>query len=173
MIARRIVLTLSLVAVLGACTSSSDSGSGGSDSGSATTTSVADTTATSSAPTSSTLDPTTTLAAPTTTPPATAAPTVAPTTPPCRNVAEVPVGLATTEPPVVDIRRGDCGPGVTQIQDYLGGKGFPVAVDGAFGLNTETAVRSFQAAVGLTVDGIVGTWTFIALISDDYDPNEA
>jgi len=34
-------------------------------------------------------------------------------------------------------------------------------------------VRSFQAAVRLPVDGIVGTWTFIALISDDYDPSAA
>jgi hypothetical protein len=39
----------------------------------------------------------------------------------------------------------------------------PRGVDGKFGSNTQTAVRNFQAALGLTVDGIVGDQTWSAL----------
>ena len=37
-------------------------------------------------------------------------------------------------------------------------------MDGSFGANTETAVRSFQSAHGLTVDGVVGAQTWSALV---------
>lgn len=36
-------------------------------------------------------------------------------------------------------------------------------IDGAFGAKTEAAVRSFQQGEGLTVDGIVGPQTWVAL----------
>lgn len=75
--------------------------------------------------------------------------------------------------PAMSVRRGDCGPGVRQIQELLVGRGFTIAVDGQFGPGTEAAVREFQASVGLAADGIVGPMTWVALNSDDIDPSEA
>lgn len=52
------------------------------------------------------------------------------------------------------IRRGAKGPVVTRIQDALMMRGFdPGPVDGVFGLRTETALRAFEAAAGLQIDG--------------------
>ena len=49
---------------------------------------------------------------------------------------------------------------VREIQTALNAKGFsPGAVDGAWGRNTIAAVKAFQAANGLTADGIVGPRT--------------
>ena len=64
------------------------------------------------------------------------------------------------------LRRGDTGPQVECLQERLneitvGGTSF--AVDGAFGEQTEEAVRAFQAAQQLGVDGIVGPTTGGAL----------
>ena len=60
------------------------------------------------------------------------------------------------------MRRGDTGPQVECLQERLneitvGGQQF--AVDGAFGEQTEAAVRAFQQANELAVDGIVGPAT--------------
>ena len=50
------------------------------------------------------------------------------------------------------IRLGSRGDAVTALQKALGG----IAVDGDFGPQTDAAVRRFQTAKGLTVNGIVG-----------------
>lgn len=57
------------------------------------------------------------------------------------------------------LRRGSSGPQVLELQRALSERGFPVGVDGRFGPNTEAAVRRFQAAQGLSVDGVAGPLT--------------
>lgn len=62
------------------------------------------------------------------------------------------------------LRRGAQDEWVTYLQQVLEYAGHsPGAVDGVFGEDTETAVRSFQEARDLTVDGIVGSDTWDAL----------
>lgn len=62
------------------------------------------------------------------------------------------------------LRRGAKGSSVTELQTQLKARGFdPGAIDGVFGSMTESAVRAFQAARGLAVDGIVGPQTWGAL----------
>jgi lysozyme family protein len=70
------------------------------------------------------------------------------------------------------IQQGSTGPAVTRLQQALQRAGFdPGAVDGKFGPLTNAAVRSFQAAKGLTVDGIVGPMTWSALCVPAYQPS--
>ena len=57
--------------------------------------------------------------------------------------------------PFSEVKAGDSGSPVTGVQYLLRAQGFPVAVDGQFGAATEGAVRDFQAARGLPVNGIV------------------
>jgi penicillin-insensitive murein endopeptidase len=63
------------------------------------------------------------------------------------------------------LRKGDRGDDVRQLQEKLIATGFPVegGADGKFGRHTEDAVRAFQAANSLTVDGVVGPNTRAAL----------
>lgn len=61
------------------------------------------------------------------------------------------------------LRRGDRGEAVTDLQRTLTAAGYPAAQDGAFGPATAGAVERFQAAHGLTVDGVAGPATFEAL----------
>ncbi len=64
------------------------------------------------------------------------------------------------------IRRGAKGPTVVEAQGLLmcAGYGLPKhGADGSFGAETESAVRAFQQAHGLTADGIVGPKTWAAL----------
>jgi spore cortex-lytic enzyme len=59
---------------------------------------------------------------------------------------------------------GSRGPIVTEIQRRLKSWGYyNGAVDGVYGYQTYTAVRSFQAKNGLRVDGITGSQTLSAL----------
>ena len=61
---------------------------------------------------------------------------------------------------------GAKGSAVSKIQQALVDAGFPLpkfGVDGDFGSETRTAVRNFQASLGLKIDGIVGPQTMGAL----------
>lgn len=63
------------------------------------------------------------------------------------------------------LRSGSRGSSVTDLQTRLAHSGFnPGSVDGIFGSRTSSAVRSFQAARSLKVDGIVGPATWTALL---------
>ena len=62
------------------------------------------------------------------------------------------------------LRSGSGGDAVRELQEILKEMGFdPGIVDGKFGQKTREAVMAFQAAFGLTADGIVGgvTWSEI------------
>jgi len=102
----------------------------------------------------------------------------------CKSIAEAISGQAIDtgpdepdEPDVPDtlppederptIGKGDVGPYVEQVQTSLG----VVPVDGDFGGVTDGAVKGFQAAVGLTADGVVGPNTWGEL--DDLDARKA
>jgi len=62
------------------------------------------------------------------------------------------------------VRRGDSGPVVEHLQQTLKKLGYdPGPIDGIFGYLTERAVKNFQAAQGLRIDGIVGPKTWAAL----------
>ena len=62
------------------------------------------------------------------------------------------------------VRTGDGEHPVRTLQDLLRQHGHTVAVDGAFGPLTDQAVRAFQQAKHLSVDGVVGPQTWGALI---------
>ena len=54
---------------------------------------------------------------------------------------------------------------ILKAQGYKGANGKVLDLDKSFGSNTEYAVKSFQKANGLTVDGIVGSKTWDKLIN--------
>lgn len=69
------------------------------------------------------------------------------------------------------LKKGSKGQAVTDLQQALKALGFsPGKVDGIFGTATEKAVKEFQAAVGIDVDGIVGRVTWINI--DEADQSE-
>jgi peptidoglycan hydrolase-like protein with peptidoglycan-binding domain len=73
-----------------------------------------------------------------------------------------PKTWARLDPPT--IQNGSTGDAVRLAQQLLTDYGYdPGPVDGAFGPKTEQAVKEFQAAFLLTVDGIVGpkTWAML------------
>lgn len=110
-------------------------------------------------PTSTTSVPTT--VAPTTTPPTTTPPTTAPpTTVPPTTTPSCPAYEPNDQYP---IRLCDEGAAVTAIQQALQASGADISVDGYFGPSTEAAVRQFQGAHTLVVDGLVGDDTWLAL----------
>jgi peptidoglycan hydrolase-like protein with peptidoglycan-binding domain len=55
---------------------------------------------------------------------------------------------------------------VLHIQQRLVAHGFAVVIDGWRGDKTTAAIKAFQQAHGLTVDGIVGRFTLNALNED-------
>lgn len=59
---------------------------------------------------------------------------------------------------------GSIGDSVRYLQVCLDKLGYkPAQIDGIFGSKTETAVKAFQKAKGLVVDGIVGEKTWLAI----------
>ena len=64
------------------------------------------------------------------------------------------------------LKRDSQGHPIPALQDLLRARGHMVLADGIFGQTTESAVKSFQAAERLSVDGIVGPQTWGALIID-------
>lgn len=76
-----------------------------------------------------------------------------------------------TESVVFNLRRGSKGADVTKLQTALNALGYDCgAADGIFGAKTEAAVRAFQQANGLTVDGIAGKATQAALYEAEDAP---
>lgn len=76
--------------------------------------------------------------------------------------AHEPAAIATPAAPQArrpTLRRGSRGPDVQHLQKLLPG----LTADGIYGLITERAVRSFQEAARLQVDGIAGPQTWAAL----------
>jgi hypothetical protein len=63
------------------------------------------------------------------------------------------------------LRKGAAGDLVVWAQEHLRSAGEVVAVDGGFGPQTLSAVKSFQVAHGLTADGVIGDATWSALLS--------
>jgi len=60
------------------------------------------------------------------------------------------------------LRTGGRGPAVVKIQQALIDAGFPMprfGADGVFGAETKAAVRNYQSAHGLAIDGIIGPIT--------------
>jgi peptidoglycan hydrolase-like protein with peptidoglycan-binding domain len=81
------------------------------------------------------------------------------------------VGPQTWPVTVVTVRQGSTGSGVRGVQEEFqfrnlsGDPSKGVQVDGIFGPKTDAAVRGFQDALGITVDGVVGQVTWRALVS--------
>ncbi|MEI7055106.1 M15 family metallopeptidase [Nocardioides sp. CCNWLW239] len=74
------------------------------------------------------------------------------------------------------LQQGSSGGAVTQLQIRVAGwaaSGTVFSIDGSYGPATTTAVRNFQAAYGLSADGVAGPNTFnkiYALQDDDCTP---
>ena len=70
-----------------------------------------------------------------------------------------------------ELRKGSTDPAVRDLQEALEALGYdPGPIDGTFGTTTEAAVKAFQYAKGITVDGIVGKVTWINI--DEADQSE-
>ena len=65
------------------------------------------------------------------------------------------------------IKSGSKGEVVELVQRMLNEKGYACgSADGIFGAKTESAVKSYQKAKGLSADGIVGDITYAKLFAD-------
>ena len=70
-----------------------------------------------------------------------------------------------------NVQKGSTDPAVRDLQEALKALGHdPGPIDGVFGTTTETAVKAFQQARGITADGIVGKVTWINI--DEADQSE-
>ena len=70
-----------------------------------------------------------------------------------------------------ELRIGDEGAEVTEIQGQLIELGYDVLADGAFGPAMADAVKSFQASHGIKSNGIVDPTTYAALLGRDMPDN--
>jgi peptidoglycan hydrolase-like protein with peptidoglycan-binding domain len=72
---------------------------------------------------------------------------------------------------IIEVSAGSTGDAVRGVQEEFqfrnlsGDPGKGLQMDGIFGLNTKAAIRCFQQAGGITVDGIVGRLTRRAVVS--------
>ena len=64
-------------------------------------------------------------------------------------------------------RVGDQGSEIAEIQGKLVALGYDVMADGDFGLATVEAIKEFQKANGIHVDGLIGPATYAALLGRD------
>jgi hypothetical protein len=72
---------------------------------------------------------------------------------------------ATATPSTPVLKLHSLGDLVVWAQEHLATAGYTIPIDGSYGTTTQSAVESFQAAKGLTVDGIVGPATWAALLN--------
>ena len=79
-------------------------------------------------------------------------------------LAMAPTTMAKAAPPFPTQSLGNRGADVKAIQWLLGGRGYPVAVDGVFGATTQQAVVAHQTGIGLAPNGIVDDATWRTLI---------
>jgi peptidoglycan hydrolase-like protein with peptidoglycan-binding domain len=87
-----------------------------------------------------------------------------PTPPPLSGYEDRPVSSRFSRMDTALLQRGDTGSEVRRLQQKLRDEGHnPGAIDGEFGPQTERAVRQFQRANGLYVDGVAGRETLTAL----------
>lgn len=68
------------------------------------------------------------------------------------------------------LKYGDRGDGVKEIQTYLIAQNLlHVAADGVYGTSTVNAIKDFQSALGLEVDGVCGALTYRILRAAAFD----
>lgn len=77
------------------------------------------------------------------------------------------------EKPVKILKSGSKGTDVKILQKNLAKLGYDLKADGTFGKNTENAVKIFQKAHGLSVDGIVGKETSRAITNAVKEQNNS
>ena len=99
------------------------------------------------------------------TPPATVPTTPAATTKTTPTTTTTPTtGTVTSVPTDATLKAGSSGSSVTALQKALTQLGYqPGTADGSFGAATTQAVVAFQAAKGLTQDGVAGATTLAAI----------
>ncbi|HSN98069.1 MAG TPA: peptidoglycan-binding protein, partial [Candidatus Nanopelagicales bacterium] len=92
---------------------------------------------------------------------------------PAQPPGQPPASPGTQGPPTIEqvargegeLRRGDRGPAVLELQRKLNRAGYPVVEDGVFGQETENAVKQFQRDNYLADSGRVGKTTWERLLA--------